>query len=125
MRFYPVSTRINRVAKDDEALAQQNCSSECSARDVTDSDVFRKIIFSVLDREFDDEKILGPRGPRIRCPLCGWSPREEDKWFCTCGNEWNTFDTGGVCSACLHEWTSTQRLSCSRWSQHSEWYSRS
>jgi hypothetical protein len=29
-------------------------------------------------------------------PLCGWSPRKEDKWFCTCGYEWNTFDTGGV-----------------------------
>jgi hypothetical protein len=34
--------------------------------------------------------------PRIRCPLCGWSPRKDDKWFCTCGYEWNTFDTGGV-----------------------------
>jgi hypothetical protein len=57
--------------------------------------------------------------PRIRCPLCGWSPSEDDKWFCTCGCEWNTFDTGGVCPACLHQWTETQRLSCSRWSAHS------
>jgi sodium/hydrogen exchanger family protein len=31
----------------------------------------------VLDREPDQEKSLGPSGPRIRCPLCGWSPREE------------------------------------------------
>jgi len=49
----------------------------------------------VLDRELDEEKT--PSGPRIRCPLWGWSPRKEDKWSCSCGNEWNTFDTGGVC----------------------------
>ena len=38
-------------------------------------------------------------GPRIRCPLCAWSPGKEDRWFCICGHEWNTFDTGGVCPA--------------------------
>ena len=31
----------------------------------------------VLDREPDEEKIESPSGPRIRCPLCGWSPRKE------------------------------------------------
>jgi hypothetical protein len=51
-----------------------------------------------------------------------WSPRKEDEWFCTCGNEWNTFDTGGVCPACLHQWVETECLSCSRWSPHSLWY---
>src|ERR1035441_6164965 len=30
----------------------------------------------VLDRELDQEKSLAPSGPRIRCPLCGWSPRK-------------------------------------------------
>src|ERR1700674_257477 len=69
----------------------------------------------VLDRELDEEKSEEPLEPRIRCPLCGWSPRKEDKWFCTCGHEWNTFDTGGVCPACLHQWAETQCLSCSRW----------
>jgi hypothetical protein len=49
--------------------------------------------------------------PRIRCPLCGWSPPKEDRWSCSCGNEWNTFDTGGVCPACLHQWAETQCLS--------------
>jgi len=74
----------------------------------------------VMDRE--EEKSHEPSGPRIRCPLCGWSPRKEDKWFCECGFEWNTFDTGGVCPACLHQWAETQCLSCSRWSPHSGWY---
>jgi hypothetical protein len=76
----------------------------------------------VLDRELDEEKSHDPSSPRIRCPLCGWSPRKEDRWSCTCGNEWNTFDTGGVCPACLHKWTETQCLTCSRWSPHSDWY---
>src|ERR1700757_1287637 len=59
----------------------------------------------VVDREPDQEKSLDPSGPRIRCPLCGWSPRKEDHWFCECGHSWNTFDTGGVCPACLQQWT--------------------
>jgi hypothetical protein len=37
---------------------------------------------SVLDRELEEEEVRG------------------DKWFCTCGNEWNTFDTSGVCPEC-------------------------
>src|SRR6266852_8293404 len=56
----------------------------------------------VLDRELDQEKSPDSSGPRIRCPLCGWSPRKDDRWSCSCGHEWNTFDTGGVCPACLH-----------------------
>jgi len=33
----------------------------------------------VLDRELDQKKSLDPSGPRIRCPLCGWSPRKDDR----------------------------------------------
>jgi len=76
----------------------------------------------VVDRELEDGKNLGTSGPRIRCPLCGWSPREDDLWSCTCEHDWNTFDTGGVCPACLQRWTDTQCLSCARWSPHSDWY---
>jgi hypothetical protein len=65
---------------------------------------------TVLDRELDEEKGLHPSGPRICCPLCGWSPRKDNKWFCICGCGWNTFDTGGVCSACC---TNGLRLSAS------------
>jgi hypothetical protein len=61
-------------------------------------------------------------GPLIRCPLCGWSPAKNDLWSCTCGHSWNTFDTGGVCPACLYQWTETQCLKCGKWSPHSDWY---
>jgi len=61
-------------------------------------------------------------GPRIRCPLCGWSPKAFDTWSCSCGHIWNTFDTGGVCPLCLKQWAETQCLSCGRWSPHSDWY---
>ena len=77
---------------------------------------------SVLDRDLEAAKGHEPSEPGIRCPLCGWSPRNEGRWFCRCGYEWNTFDTGGVCPACLHQWTETQCLSCSQWSPHSLWY---
>ena len=77
----------------------------------------------VPDRELAEERKPGAsEPPRIRSPLCGLVAHQEDKWFCTCGNEWNTFDTGGVCPACLHQWTFTHCLSCSRWSPHSGWY---
>jgi len=68
----------------------------------------------VLDREVEKEKSLDASGPRIRCPLCGWSPGKGDQWACSCGHEWNTFDTGGVCPACLHQWTETKCLKAGR-----------
>jgi hypothetical protein len=83
------------------------------------------MLSTVLDRELDEEKSHDSSGSRIRCPLCGWSPRKEDKWFCTCGYGWNTVDTGGVCPTCLHQRTETQCLSCSRWSAHLLWYAPS
>jgi hypothetical protein len=89
-----------------------------------DSMVSRNSDAAVLDHELKEENSHDPSGPRIRCPLCRWSPRKEDHWSCTCGHQWNTFDTGGVCPACLHQWIDTQCLSCRRWSPHSDWYAR-
>lgn len=82
-------------------------------------------IRDLLDEEEDDV--------RIRCPLCGWVPRESDVWACAsgegpepffwgCGTVWHTFDTGGVCPGCAHQWEWTSCLRCHGWSRHKEWY---
>ena len=75
-----------------------------------------------LEADVTDEKQIDASGPRIRCPLCGWKPGKHDRWMCTCGHVWNTFDTGGICPACLYQWTITACLACHRWSSHSDWY---
>jgi hypothetical protein len=66
----------------------------------------------------------GPTGPRIRCPKCKWSPRGHELWQCKCGHRWHTFDTGGVCPACLYQWQVTQCFQCVQYSPHSDWYAR-
>jgi len=70
----------------------------------------------------DDEAKRDAGGPHIRCPKCGWRPGPDDRWACKCGHIWNTFDTGGVCPACLYQWTVTACLRCGEWSPHSDWY---
>jgi len=74
----------------------------------------------VADEPKIQEPVQGTSG--IRCPRCHWTPREEDTWGCSCGNFWNTFDTGGICPACMKQWTSTQCPRCGEWSAHSDWY---
>ncbi|MFN0101185.1 MAG: hypothetical protein ACKV2U_03730 [Bryobacteraceae bacterium] len=64
----------------------------------------------------------GVTGPRIRCPHCNWNPPPDELWACTCGHQWHTFDTGGVCPACVKQWMSTQCHECHGWSAHSGWY---
>ena len=59
---------------------------------------------------------------RIRCPCCRWQPKQGDRWSCTCGYAWNTFDTGGVCPECGKTWQQTQCLQCQMWSRHDDWY---
>jgi len=61
-------------------------------------------------------------GARVRCPKCGWEPRREDRWVCTCGHFWNTFETRGVCPGCGHAWQETQCQRCHQWSAHEDWY---
>ena len=67
----------------------------------------------------------GDGGSDIRCPICRWTPKAEDRWSCQCNHSWNTFDTGGVCPNCLHRWAYTQCLACHGWSLHSDWYPKS
>lgn len=76
----------------------------------------------VLEPEVEQEKGTGPVGPKIRCPLCKWAPKKSSRWRCTCEHVWNTFETGGVCPACLKQWTETNCHACHRWSPHSDWY---
>jgi hypothetical protein len=68
----------------------------------------------------DDDEDAGKRG--IRCPLCGWTPRPESRWTCSCRHSWNTFDTRGRCPSCHHQWLDTQCLACGAWSPHEDWY---
>lgn len=73
-------------------------------------------------RERRPQRTTALTGPKIRCPLCEWRPTPADLWDCACGHAWHTFDTGGICPSCLHQWTTTQCHSCNGWSAHSDWY---
>jgi len=72
----------------------------------------------------DADKVAsrGPSGPRIRCPKCHWTPCAADRWMCLCRHVWNTFDTAGICPACLYQWKITECLWCRQWPAHSDWY---
>ncbi len=60
----------------------------------------------------------------IRCPQCRWRPSKDDRWYCDCGQAWNTFETRARCPACQKQWTYTECLRCSGWSPHEDWYER-
>src|SRR5690349_13772557 len=70
---------------------------------------------------------------RVRCPLCYWQPTVSSLWFCSdcghpeyffgaCGTVWNTFETGGICPGCNHQWKFTSCLRCGVFSPHEDWY---
>jgi hypothetical protein len=77
---------------------------------------------SQIDDARSEEQKSPLSGPRIRCPLCGWQPIKGDVWTCSCGHAWDTFETGGVCPACLKQWETTACHGCSQFSSHSAWY---
>ena len=58
----------------------------------------------------------------IRCPVCLWIPASTDRWVCSCGQRWNTFETQGRCAGCGKQWQETACLSCKRRSPHASWY---
>ena len=63
---------------------------------------------------------------KIACPKCDWEPDASDRWQCSCGHVWNTFETGGTCPKCKKQWKDTQcigwRGGCNQWSPHIDWY---
>ncbi|HQU82648.1 MAG TPA: hypothetical protein PKY59_05975 [Pyrinomonadaceae bacterium] len=72
---------------------------------------------------------------KIRCPLCSWQPTKSSRWCCGnvgepeyfydgCFTMWNTFDTGGKCPGCAHQWRWTSCLRCKKWSRHEDWYEK-
>ena len=69
----------------------------------------------------DDDKT---RRAKIRCPRCAWVPGATDRWMCSCGFMWNTFDTHGLCPACQYQWKDTACPACCEWSPHDDWYVR-
>jgi hypothetical protein len=77
-----------------------------------------------IDKEPDAGESGGGEG-RIQCPVCAWQPDKDSRWMCSCQHMWNTFDTGGVCPACLLQWAYTACPSCGSWSRHSDWYRNS
>jgi hypothetical protein len=61
----------------------------------------------------------------VACPKCDWRPDAQSLWQCTCGHQWNTFQTHGVCPACGKVWkmTACSRYDgCGQWSDHEDWY---
>lgn len=86
-----------------------------------------KDLLRVLEIEQDDKYA------RIRCPACKWQPNASSRWCCYdpdqgehptggCQTEWNTFDTGGRCPGCGHQWIRTTCLRCEVHSLHVDWY---
>ena len=88
---------------------------------MSDESKKRVLKFSELSEEQAHE-LFGDPMSGVRCPRCGWIPRERLKWKCTCGYHWNTFDTRGRCPGCAKQWTETQCYGCQAMSPHLEWY---
>lgn len=59
---------------------------------------------------------------KILCPSCEWEPQLHSMWYCTCGHNWNTFDTAGRCPQCTMQWKETQCHRCHTFSPHLDWY---
>lgn len=58
----------------------------------------------------------------IACPKCAWRHPGGAFWRCTCGHEWDTFATHGVCPKCATVHRITQCPTCFQRSDHEEWY---
>ena len=72
MKIVPPLDPLRRIEACSASELDHNCGMCALSDGLAKSSV-------VLDRELDQEKSLDPSGPRIRCRLCGWSPRKDDR----------------------------------------------
>ena len=81
---------------------------------------------SVVDREPDQEESLEPRAAHgSDARTAAGRPARKTAGLVPVVMSGTLSIPGGVCPACLHQWTETQCLSCSRWAAHSDWYEHS
>lgn len=63
---------------------------------------------------------------KVCCPSCGWKPDGKAHWKCSCGTQWNAFETLGKCPTCSKQWDYTQCVEdtggCNQFAAHDKWY---
>lgn len=70
---------------------------------------------------FDRER--GPtRRAQMRCPSCGLAAPMGNYWRCTCGQPFDTFETGGVCPHCGTQHYITACPDCHQVTPLAAWY---
>jgi tetratricopeptide (TPR) repeat protein len=128
---YQVSYRLNRRAN--VALGLVMAALKCGQFDVART-VLEQIrnSYDSLDREDQATftslvahancEVADEVLSHVACPHCKRPPRCKDRWRCSCGNQWNTFDTRGRCPACDFQWAETACPVCNELSPHSDWY---
>jgi Zn-dependent protease len=62
------------------------------------------------------------RRPQMRCPACGQAAPIGNFWRCTCGQPFDTFQTGGVCPKCGTQHHVTVCPDCRQPSPLAAWY---
>jgi Peptidase family M50 len=63
-----------------------------------------------------------PRRPGFACPSCRTAPPVGPFWKCgACGQNFDTFETRGVCPNCAHEFPVTMCLDCGEQHAMTEW----
>jgi hypothetical protein len=76
------------------------------------------VVRGLASNPAESERILS----HVACPRCRLSPKAADRWFCTCGYQWNTFETQGRCPGCSYQWKETACPTCGELSPHADWY---
>ena len=91
------------------------------ARELRDSERVQ-IFYDSLKSKIDKAETTYADSASIQCPECHKPPPDEDRWKCTCGTVWNTFETHGCCPNCGQHWGQTECHVCRKVSPHLDWY---